>query len=119
MRNIKPFNTFINEREALKVQEAALRAGEESDVYVDDIDLDSGKTVKSAEILGAILAYPTEKEFKKYFYDQYGQNAFGEGEIDQIVKFYNDYKAEQAEAEKEAEKEEEGGEGGDDPLADI
>ena len=86
------------------------------------LDLDSGKTVKAVEIIGAINAFPTEKEFKKYFYDQYGENAFGEGEIEVIIKYYNDVKTEEAEAEKEAEKEEggDGEEGGeDDPLGDI
>ena len=71
---------------------------------VDDVNLDSGKTVGAVEIIGAIAAYPTEKEFKKYFYDQYGENAFGEGEIEVIIKYYNDVKTEEAEAEKEAEK---------------
>lgn len=116
MKIIKTFEDFINS----KVAEAALRAGEESEIYIDDVQLDSGKTVSAAEILGAITAYPTEKEFKKHFYDTFGENAFGEGEIDQIVKFFNDFKAEQAEKEKEEEKEAEGEEGGgDDPLADL
>lgn len=115
MKIIKTFEDFIS----ANVKEGALRAGEESDIYVDDIELDSGKTVSAAEILGAITAYPTEKEFKKHFYDTFGQGAFGEGEIDQIVKFYNDFKAEQAEKEKEEEKEAEAEEGGDDPLAGI
>lgn len=116
MKIIKTFEDFISS----KVAEAALRAGEESEIYIDDIQLDSGKTVSAAEILGAITAYPTEKEFKKHFYDTFGENAFGEGEIDQIVKFFNDFKAEQAEKEKEEEKEAEGEEGGgDDPLADL
>ena len=65
------------------------------------------------------LAKATEKEFKQYFYDEYGEGAFAEGEIDQLVKMYNDYKTEEAEKEKEAEgdAEEEGEE--DDPLAGI
>lgn len=122
MKVIKTIESFAKESRYNRVIEAAVRAGEESKVYIDDIDTDSGKTVKAVEIIGAIAAYPTEKEFKKYFYDQYGQNAFGEGEIEVIIKYYNDVKAEQAEAEKEAEKEEggEGAEGGeDDPLADL
>jgi len=122
MKVIKTIESFAKESRYNRVIEAAVKAGEESKVYVDDIDTDSGKTVKAVEIIGAIAAYPTEKEFKKYFYDQYGENAFGEGEIEVIIKYYNDVKAEQAEAEKEAEKEEggEGEEGGeDDPLADI
>jgi hypothetical protein len=122
MKVIKTIESFAKESRYNRVIEAAVRAGEESKVYIDDIDTDSGKTVKAVEIIGAIAAYPTEKEFKKYFYDQYGENAFGEGEIEVIIKYYNDVKAEEAEAEKEAEKEEggEGEEGGeDDPLADL
>lgn len=122
MKVIKTIESFAKESRYNRVIEAAVKAGEESKVYVDDIDTDSGKTVKAVEIIGAIAAYPTEKEFKKYFYDQYGENAFGEGEIEVIIKYYNDVKAEQAEAEKEAEKEEDGDgeEGGeDDPLADL
>ena len=110
MKIIKTFEDFISEE--------ALRAGEDSKVIIDDITLDSGSTVKAAEILGAITASMTDEEFKQYFYDSYGEAAFGEGEIDQLVKIYNDKQAEDLEAEKEAEKEEEGGaEGGDDPLA--
>ena len=122
MKVIKTIEAFAKEKSYNKVIEAATRLGEESKVYVDDIDLDSGKTVKAVEIIGAINAFPTEKEFKKYFYDQYGENAFGEGEIEVIIKYYNDVKTEEAEAEKEAEKEEggDGEEGGeDDPLGDI
>tara|TARA_Y100000385_G_scaffold223155_1_gene233221 strand:+ start:913 stop:1281 length:369 start_codon:yes stop_codon:yes gene_type:complete len=122
MKVIKTIESFAKESRYNRVIEAAVKAGEESKVYIDDIDTDSGKTVKAVEIIGAIAAYPTEKEFKKYFYDQYGENAFGEGEIEVIIKYYNDVKAEQAEAEKEAEKEEggEGEDGGeDDPLADL
>ena len=122
MKVIKTIESFAKESRYNRVIEAAVRAGEESKVYTDDIDTDSGKTVKAVEIIGAIAAYPTEKEFKKYFYDQYGENAFGEGEIEVIIKYYNDVKAEDAEAEKEAEKEEggDGEEGGeDDPLADL
>tara|TARA_R110001606_G_scaffold116232_7_gene245007 strand:+ start:2253 stop:2621 length:369 start_codon:yes stop_codon:yes gene_type:complete len=122
MKVIKTIESFAKESRYNRVIEAAVKAGEESKVYIDDIDTDSGKTVKAVEIIGAIAAYPTEKEFKKYFYDQYGENAFGEGEIEVIIKYYNDVKAEDAEAEKEAEKEEggDGEEGGeDDPLADL
>lgn len=122
MKVIKTIESFAKESRYNRVIEAAVRAGEESKVYIDDIDTDSGKTVKAVEIIGAIAAYPTEKEFKKYFYDQYGENAFGEGEIEVIIKYYNDVKAEDAEAEKEAEKEEggDGEEGGEeDPLADL
>jgi Mg/Co/Ni transporter MgtE len=118
MKIFKTFESYMNS----KVQEDALKAGEESDVYVDDVTLDSGSEIKAAEILGAINAKPTEKEFKQYFYNEYGEGAFAEGEIDQLVKMFNDFQAEKAEKEKEAEKEAEkgGGEGGEeDPLAGL
>lgn len=113
MKIIKTFEDFLTED--------ALRAGEDSQVVIDDIDLDSGSTIKAAEILGAISASITDEEFKQYFYDEYGENAFGEGEIDQLVKIYNDKAAEDLEAEKEKEKDAGKEEGGDaeDPLAGL
>jgi hypothetical protein len=112
MKIIKTFEEFI--------QEDALKAGEESKVYVEDLKLDSGETIKSAEILGAITASATENDFKDYFFNEYGNDAFAEGEMDILVKYYLDKSAEEAEEEKEAEKEE-GEEGGEeeDPLAGI
>lgn len=111
MKIIKTFEEFI--------QEDSLKAGEESKVYVEDLTLDSGKTIKSAEILGAITASATENDFKDYFFREYGQDAFAEGEMDVLTKYFLDKSAEEAEEEKEAEKEaEEGGEGEEeDPLA--
>ena len=112
MKIFKTFEEFI--------QEDALKAGEDSKIYVEDVKLDSGATIKSAEILGAITASQTEKEFKDYFYREYGNDAFAEGEMDILAAYFLDKSAEDAEAEKEeeadAEKEEEGG---DDPLAGI
>jgi uncharacterized protein with ParB-like and HNH nuclease domain len=115
MKNLKTFEEFIS----TKIQEDALKAGEESELYIDDVKLDSGEDIKSAEILGSILAKSTEKEFKQYFYDEYGEGAFAEGEIDQLVKMYNDYKTEEAEKEKEEEGDAEGEGEEDDPLAGI
>ena len=114
MEIYKTFETFLNSR----VDEEALKAGEESEIYIDDMTLDSGSTIKSAEILGAITSKPTEKEFKQYFYDEYGEGAFAEGEIDQLVKMFNDYQTEKAEQEKEADKEE-SGDDEEDPLAGL
>lgn len=109
---IRTFEEFIGED--------ALKAGEESKIYVEDVTLDSGKTIKSAEILGAITASQTEDEFKDYFYREYGNDAFAEGEMDVLLAYFLDKSAEDAEAEKEAGGEEEKEEGGeDDPLADI
>ena len=101
MKIIKTFEEFV--------QEDALKAGEDSKIYVDDLKLDSGPNIKSAEILGAITSSKTEKEFQDYFYKEYGNDAFAEGEMDILTAYFADKSAEEAEAEKEAEKEEEGG----------
>tara|TARA_B110000444_G_scaffold227888_1_gene233316 strand:- start:386 stop:736 length:351 start_codon:yes stop_codon:yes gene_type:complete len=112
MRIYKTFEEFV--------AEDALKAGEESDIYVEPVTLDAGSTIKSAEILGAITAAKTEKEFKDYFYNEYGQDAFAEGEMDVLTKYYLDKETEDAEVEKEesGEEEEEAGDegGGDDDL---
>ena len=54
MKIIKTFEDFITED--------ALRAGEDSKVIIDDITLDSGPTIRAAEILGAITASMTDDE---------------------------------------------------------
>ena len=99
MKIIKTFEQFVSEN--------SLKAGEDSKIYVDDLSLDSGKTIKSAEILGAITASQTENDFKDYFYKEYGQDAFAEGEMDVLTAYFLDKSAEDAEEEKEAEGEEE------------
>ena len=58
---IKKFNEFVN-----GVEEDAVKAGEDSDVVIDDITLDSGEEIKGAEILGVIIDSETEKEFKDF-----------------------------------------------------
>ncbi len=113
MKIIKTFEEFTG-----SLQEDAINAGQESDVVIDDVTLDSGKEVKSTEILGAILASKSEKEFKEYFYNEFGNDAFTEEDIFTLVKFFNEYQEEQAELEKEAEKETEGGKE-EDPLAGL
>jgi|TARA_B110000908_G_C9918043_1_gene298388 hypothetical protein len=105
MKIIKTFEEFVSE--------TAMKAGEDSKIYVEDLTLDSGETIKSAEILGAITASATESEFKDYFYSEYGNDAFAEGEMDILLAFYLDKSAEDAEEEKEEggdEGEEESGE---------
>ena len=108
---IRTFEEFIGED--------ALKAGEDSKIYVEDVTLDSGKTIKSAEILGAITASQTESEFKDYFYREYGNDAFAEGEMDILLAYFLDKSAEDAEEEKEAEGEEDAEGEEEDPLADI
>ena len=112
MRIFKTFEEFI--------QEDALKAGEDSKIYVEDLTLDSGPTIKAAEILGVITTSQTENEFKDYFYNEYGNDAFAEGEMDILTAYYLEKETEDAEEEKEAEKEAEAEEGGEeDPLAGI
>jgi len=116
MKIYNTFESFIKE---------ALKAGEESEVYVDDYTLDSGENIKAAEILGAIKASPTEKEFKQYFFDEYGEGSFASGELEKLTAFFNEVKGEEkekeAEEEKEREEAEKAKEGGDagEPKLDL
>lgn len=112
MKNLKTFEQFVLEAEALKA--------EDSKVYVEDVLLQSGETIKAAEILGAIAASATEKEFEDYFFGAYGQDGFQIAEMSKLKDFYNDSKKE--ENEEEVEKEEAGKKGDDgveDPSADL
>jgi hypothetical protein len=110
---IRTFEEFITED--------AMKAGEDSKIYVEDLSLDAGPVIKSAEILGVITSSKTEGEFKEYFYREYGVDSFAEGEMDILVAYYLDKSAEDAEKEKEEEKEAEADAGGgeEDPLAGI
>lgn len=116
MRIMRTFEEFTG-----SLKEAAIDAGEDSKVVIDDVTLNSGKEIKSTEILGTILSSKTEKEFKEYFYDTYGNGAFTEEDIFTLTKFYTDYQEEISTKEKEDEKEKEGEDGGDDadPLAGL
>lgn len=113
MKYIKLFEDFIAE-DAIKA--------EDSKVKIEDVSYDGGtKTIKAAEILGAIEASETEKEFKDYFFDQYGLTSFTTEEMSKLVDFYNQYQEEKNKEEADKEKEKEGGEEGavEDPLAGI
>lgn len=113
MKHLQTFNNYSN------ITEDALEVGEDSDVIVDDILLDSGEKIKSAEIIGVINTSKTEKEFKEYFYKEYGNNAFTEEDMQTLVTYYleveTEVKAKETE-EEEAAKNEEGGEEGDGGL---
>ena len=124
MKIIKTFEEFTSSRSNNSLKEDAIDAGTDSKVVVDDVTLASGKEIKSTEILGTILSSKSEKEFKEYFYKEYGNTAFAEEDMFTLVKFYSDYQQEIAQKEKDAEKaakdaEEKKGEGEKDPLADI
>ena len=117
MKIIQTFEQFTSSRRYYPIQENAIDAGEDSKVVIDDVTLDSGKQIKSTEILGTILSSKSEKEFKEYFYNEYGNTAFTEEDMFTLVKFFNDYQEEIAQKEKDAEKDAKGGE--EDPLADL
>ena len=116
MKRIKLYEEFIR-----GLNEGAMEVTPDSDVKVDDYTTDAGELIKSAEIVGAIVSSETEKEFQDYFYDQYGIDAFTEGDIAALAKYYNEYDEEitaaETEEEEAAKKEEEGGE--EDPLAGL
>ena len=117
MKSIKTFEEFSSDLKNKSIEEDAVTAGEESKVIIDDLTLDSGKKIKSTEILGAVINSKTEKEFKDYFYDEYGNGAFTDEDISTLLKSYLEYTEEKnakETEEEEAEKEEE--EGGDDEL---
>lgn len=118
MKKLKTFEEFSEELNAPHIDEDAIEAGEDSKVVIDDVTLDSGSEIKSTEILGAILSSKTEKEFKQYFYDQYGNGAFTDEDMSTLLKFFLDYEEEKNAKELEAEEEEAAAEegGGDDEL---
>ena len=99
MKYVKLFEQFI--------KEDTMKPGEESEVTVDDITLEDGKTIPSAEIVGVIVNSENEKQLEDYFFDKYGQNAFKQGELAEIKQKWNEWYAEQKEEEADAEKEEE------------
>lgn len=102
MKYVKLFEQFISEE--------AMKAGKDSDVVIDDITLEDGKTISSAEVVGVMVNSESEDELEQYFFDKYGQNAFKQGELAEIKQKWNEWHAEQKEAEAEAEKEAGGGE---------
>lgn len=110
---VKTFEQFIFENDAVKAPD--------SKEYIDDVIIKSGKTVKAAEILGAITASETEEEFKSYFFEQYGNDAFTVEDMSKLLTYFNKYQEEKnaketEEEEKEKEKEDAGDEANLDDL---
>ena len=110
MKYIKLFEQFI--------KEDAMSPNEESDIVIDDIKLEDGRVISSAEAVGAIVNSESEKELEEFFYGRYGENAFKAGEMAILKKFWQEYTAEKKELEAEAEKEAEAPEE-EDPLAGL
>jgi hypothetical protein len=116
---IKTFEQFIFENDN------SVKAPD-SKVFIDDVTIESGETIKAAEILGAITSSETEEEFKSYFFETYGQNAFTVEDMGKLLTYFNKYQEEKNQEEtdkEEAEKSKEGGEtadiGGGDAEADL
>jgi hypothetical protein len=113
MKHIKLFEEFHS------ITEGAMKVTPESDVEIDDYTTDDGVEIKSSEIVGVISSASTEKEFKDYFYETYGQGAFTKNDIETLCKYYMEYEEEVVAAETEEEEEEEGSSDGDDELDDL
>lgn len=113
MKNLKTFEQFIG-----RMNEEAIKAGEESKVVIADMITTNGTEISSEEILGIVISSETEEEIPDKMYDKFGQTAFSTEDIETVNKYWNEIQAEKKEKEKEAEKEAEGGEG-EDPLAGL
>ena len=116
MKKLKTFEEFSRELNTPSIDEDAIDAGEDSKVVIDDVTLDSGSEIKSTEILGAILSSKTEKEFKEYFYDQYGNGAFTDEDISTLIKFFLEYQEEKNAEEVEAEEDSDGAPDNEEPT---
>ncbi len=119
MKHIKLYEDFINE-----TIDHSLKVTPDSKVEIDTYTTDAGLELKAAEITGIVSSAQTEKEFKDYFFDTYGQGEFTKNDIETLCTYFNEYEEEKVAAETEEEEAEEeaaeGGEGGEeDPLADI
>ena len=111
MKHVKLFEDFLLEK--------AMKPDSESEITIDDITLEDETVISSAEVVGAIINSESEQELEDFFYGKYGQNAFKQGELAEIKKYWNEYQAEVKEKDAEEEKDSEEGGGEDDPLAGI
>lgn len=121
MKRIKLYEEFINSKATQLSEEAT--TPKDSKVTVDDYTTDNGLEIKSTEIVGAMVSSESEEEFKDYFYDQYGIDAFTENDMGTLTTYFNEYleevNAEEVEAEEEEKDTAEGDESGDDIDAEI
>lgn len=114
MKNLKTFEQFIG-----GMNEEAIKAGEDSEVVIDDMITTNGTEISSEELLGIIVSSETEEEAADKMYDKFGQLAFSTEDIETVKKYWNDVQAEKKEKEKEAE-DEAGGDGeGEDAAGDA
>jgi len=90
------------------VNEGSVKVGEVNDVVIDDMTTYDGTKISAEEILGMVVANETEDDMIDSAYKKYGQMAFSKEDISNLQKAWNDYNADEKEAELEAEKEKEG-----------
>jgi hypothetical protein len=90
------------------VNEGSIKVGEVNDVVIDDMTTYDGTKISAEEILGMVVANETEDDMIDSAYKKYGQMAFSKEDISNLQKAWNDYNADEKEAELEAEKEKEG-----------
>jgi len=90
------------------VNEGSVKVGEVNDVVIDDMTTYDGTKISAEEILGMVVANETEDDMIDSVYKKYGQMAFSKEDISNLQKAWNDYNADEKEAELEAEKEKEG-----------
>ena len=109
---IKTFEHFM------AITEAAINAGPESEVVVNDMITTNGTEISSEEILGLVVSSDNEKALEDRLRSKYDKLTFSKEDISTIIKYWNEYSAEIKEKELEAEKEEEGGDE-EDPMAGI
>lgn len=121
MKTLLTFEQFLSGSK--QTNEDAIKAGEESEVVIDDMITTNGTEISSEELLGIIISSETEEEVKDKLYDKFGQTTFAEADISKVVAYYNEYQTEIKEKEKEEEKKkEEGGADGestDSLMADL
>lgn len=113
MKKLLTFEQFASNK-AAETNEEAIKAGEESEVVIDDMTTHDGTEISSEELLGIIVSSETEEEAVDKMYDKFGQTAFSEEDISKLKAYWNEVDAEKKEKEKEEEKKkEEGGDGAD------
>ena len=120
MKQLLTFEQFL--QGSNKTNEEAIKAGEDSEVVIDDMITTDGTEISSEEILGILISSETEEEVKDKMYDKFGQTAFAGEDISKVISYYNEIQAEKKEKEKEEEdkkKEGEGGESTDDIMAGL
>lgn len=76
----------------------------EDELSIEDVELRSGNTIKSDEVLDVIKNSETEEDFKEYFYNKYGENDFTGAEMDELVTYWRLYQRKKSEKESKEDK---------------